>query len=248
MNRISRRSLLASAALATSAHAAAQTASTNAASRKLKVIIGGGHPGDPEYGCGGTIARYTALGHDVALMYLNRGAWGDVKEEIRVAEAKKACVILKARPLFAGQRNGHAIVDPEHTADFLKLLEAERADVLITQWPMDNHADHRAIFALVYDGWIRMGRKAALYFYEVSDGEDTQMFSPSDFVDISAVESTKRAACYAHASQTPDRYYALQTDVSRFRGFECGARLAEGFVRHAQSRGGLLPSDLEGRS
>ena len=32
------------------------------AGRKLKVIVTGGHPGDPEYGCGGTIARYTDLG------------------------------------------------------------------------------------------------------------------------------------------------------------------------------------------
>ena len=31
--------------------------------RPVKVIVTGGHPGDPEYGCGGTIARYTALGH-----------------------------------------------------------------------------------------------------------------------------------------------------------------------------------------
>jgi LmbE family N-acetylglucosaminyl deacetylase len=73
------------------------------------------------------------------------------------------------------------------------------------------------------------------------------MFTPSDYVDISAVESVKRAACYAHATQTPDRYYELQTAVSRFRGFESGLKLAEGFVRHAQSRGGFLPGDPEGR-
>lgn len=248
MNRISRRSLLASASLAASARGAGQSGTGSATGRKLKVIIGGGHPGDPEYGCGGTVSRYAALGHDVALLYLNRGDWGDVGAEVRMAEAKKACEILKVRPLYAGQRNGHAIVDQAHYAEFRKILEAERPDVLITQWPIDNHADHRAIFALVYDAWIRMERRAALYFYEVSDGEDTQMFRPSDYVDISAVESVKRAACYAHATQTPDRYYELQTAVSRFRGFESGTKLAEGFVRHAQSRGGLLPGDLEGRA
>ena len=43
--------------------------------RRLKVIVTGGHPGDPEYGCGGTIARYTDLGHEVVLLYLNRGEW-----------------------------------------------------------------------------------------------------------------------------------------------------------------------------
>ena len=47
--------------------------------RKLKVIVAGGHPGDPEYGCGGTIARYTDLGHEVVLLYLNRGGAGSPK-------------------------------------------------------------------------------------------------------------------------------------------------------------------------
>ncbi|HXM16974.1 MAG TPA: hypothetical protein VN933_17140, partial [Candidatus Eremiobacteraceae bacterium] len=43
--------------------------------RKIKVVVCGGHPGDPEYGCGGTIARLTQMGHDVVLFYLNDGGW-----------------------------------------------------------------------------------------------------------------------------------------------------------------------------
>src|SRR5437588_9589454 len=80
-----------------------------AGTHKLKVIVAGGHPGDPEYGCGGTIAHYTERGDDVALLYLNRGEGGivgktaDQAGAIRTAEANKACELLKARPLFAGQ-------------------------------------------------------------------------------------------------------------------------------------------------
>jgi hypothetical protein len=38
------------------------------APRKPKVVVTGGHPGDPEYGCGGTVARYADLGHSVVLL------------------------------------------------------------------------------------------------------------------------------------------------------------------------------------
>ena len=63
--------------------------------RRRKIIVTGGHPGDPEYGCGGTIARYSDLGHEVTLLYLNRGEWPPKDEGAsRVAEAKKACDIL----------------------------------------------------------------------------------------------------------------------------------------------------------
>jgi N-acetylglucosamine malate deacetylase 1 len=34
----------------------------------LKIMVTGGHPGDPEYGCGGTVARFTALGWNACPM------------------------------------------------------------------------------------------------------------------------------------------------------------------------------------
>ncbi len=229
--------------------ASGQKSLTNlkAPGRKLKVMAAGGHPGDPEYGCGGTILRYADLGHEAILLYLNRGDWGFLEEPPkepgadRVEEARRACEILKARPLYASQLNGKAVVDRSHTKEFQTMLEAEKPDVLITQWPIDGHADHRATFALVYDAWLRTGKKAALYFYEVSNGEDTLMFAPTHYVDISSVEPRKRAACFAHASQTPDRYYDLQSSVTRFRGIESGYTHAEGFIRHIHSREDLLP-------
>jgi LmbE family N-acetylglucosaminyl deacetylase len=67
------------------------------------------------------------------------------------------------------------------------------------------------------------------------------MFAPTDYVDISGVEGRKRAACYAHASQAPERFYALQSEVARFRGIESGYRVAEAFVRHVQAPVGRLP-------
>jgi LmbE family N-acetylglucosaminyl deacetylase len=244
---ISRRKLLTSTGLVAAAASGAQKPSGG----KIKVIVAGGHPGDPEYGCGGAVARYTDLGHEVVLLYLNRGDSGYMEKPpaedaapMRVGEAAKACEILKARPAFAGQMNGKAIVDGAHYDAFRKILETENADVVITQWPVDGHRDHRAISALAYDAWLKMGKKCAFYYYEVSNGEDTLMFSPTHYVDITAVEPRKRAACYAHASQTPDRYYALQSQVTKFRGVESGYGQAEGYIRHTQSPYDLLPGDL----
>jgi LmbE family N-acetylglucosaminyl deacetylase len=214
--------------------------------RPLKVIVTGGHPGDPEYGCGGTIARYADLGHEVVLLYLNDGERpghpppGGTRGT-RIAEAARACEILGARPLYAGQVDGDAVVDAAHYAAFRKILEAERPDAAFTHWPIDNHADHRAISMLVYDAWLKMGRRFALYYYEVSNGEDTVQFSPTHYVDITAVEPRKRRACYAHASQAPDKFYALQERVTRLRGIERGVGHAEGYVRHVQSPDFTMP-------
>ena len=213
---------------------------------KRKVVVTGGHPGDPEYGCGGTIARYSDSGNDVVLLYLNRGEWPENPlledaKSVRIAEARKACEILKARPLYAGQINGAAVVDAAHYEQFRRLLEAERPDVVFTHWPIDNHADHRAISLLVYDAWLKMGRKFALYYYEVSNGEDTLQFAPTHYVDITGTEERKRLACYAHATQSPDKYYGLQQSVTRLRGIESGHKQAEAYIRHIQSPDFVLP-------
>ena len=217
----------------------------NAPDRKLKVIVAGGHPGDPEYGCGGAIARYTGRGHEVVLLYLNDGAWpvskGGAPAPVRMEEAGKACRILHARPSYAGQINGNAVIDASHFDHYRKILENEQPDIVITQWPIDHHRDHRAISELTFDAWLQMGKRFALYYYEVSDGEDTLQFAPTHYVDITAVEPVKREACYAHASQTPDKYYALQDRVASFRGIESGFERAEGFIHQVRSPYQPLP-------
>ena len=239
-----RRALLKSAGMlagTAAAHAAAQNSAVSQESRrKFKIVVTGGHPGDPEYGCGGTVARLAALGHEVVLLYLNNGAW-ETSAAIRMAEAKKACAILKARPAYAGQANGHAIVDNPHYESFEKIVAEENPDAVLNQWFIDNHPDHRAIANLTYEAWNRMKRRFALYYYEVSDGEDTMQFNaPTHYVDIGAVADIKKAACYAHASQNPDFFYGIQDTVAAFRGLTVGYKRAEAFLMQIGSQLDIL--------
>jgi LmbE family N-acetylglucosaminyl deacetylase len=235
---LSRRGLLAS-------FAASSLVRANAQSSALRIVVTGGHPGDPECGCAGTIARWTDLGHRVTLLYLNRGegfCGGESLSRcatIRTAEAEKACAILKARAVFAGQIDGGAIVDTAHYEAFAGILRAETPDAVFTQWPVDSHRDHRAVSSLTLDAWLQSGRKFALYYYEVA--EDTSMFKPTEYVDISSVESRRRAACYAHVSQQPGKWYPKQVEITRAHGVESGFPQAEGFLRHAESKRAFLP-------
>ena len=240
-------SLLATGGLAVSAKAEAEQKESG----KLKVVVAGAHPDDPESGCGGTIARYVDQGHEVAVLYLTRGEAGipgkthDEAAAIRTAEAKKACEILKARPLFAEQIDGATEISAARYDAFRKLIEAERPDVVFTHWPIDSHRDHRACSLLVYDAWLRMGRKIPLYFFEVDLGGQTQCFRPTHFVDITAVEPRKRSACLAHESQhaATDFYPKYHAKMHEFRGMEGGFRLAEAFVHHDQGPAGRLPTE-----
>src|SRR5438046_817738 len=105
MEPITRRNLLVSSGLAAGTVAAslANAQADEAPGQRLKVVVAGGHPGDPEAACGGTMARLADLGHVVVALYVTRGE-GGIKGKsrieagtIRTEEAKKACELLKAR-------------------------------------------------------------------------------------------------------------------------------------------------------
>ena len=215
--------------------------------RKLKVVVAGAHPDKVEIGCGGTIARYTDLGYEVVALYLTKGERGLKGKSfaeagaIRAAEAVKACEILRARPIFAGQVNGMVEWTYTRVAEFRKILEAEKPDVVFAHWPLDTHEDSRANASLVYDAWYMGGKKFAFYFFEVLTGHQTLHFFPTHYVDITGTEARKRQACYAHASKEPAVFYEEVQAVSRFRGRECGRQHAEGFIRHIESPEGALP-------
>lgn len=96
--------------------------------------------------------------------------------------------------------------------------------------------DHRICSVLAYDAWINMGKKFALYYYEVTSGNETQHFYPTNYIDISKVIKQKDDACMAHISQDPQGWYVdIQSAIQRFRGIEYNCKFAEAFVRHNQN-------------
>lgn len=207
---------------------------------RLRVVVVGAHPDDPETGCGGTIARYAAAGHRVTALYLTRGERGirgkslEEAARIRTAEAQDACRILGAQPRFAGQIDGGTETGNRRYEEFLKIVQGEDPHLLFTHWPIDRHRDHRAASMLAFDAWLKMDRKFDLYFFEVYSGIQSQTFSPTHYVDITATESLKRKATYAHASQNPEGLYRRHDLMNRFRGAEYRCEFAEAFVRHVQ--------------
>ena len=206
---------------------------------KLKVVVTGGHPDDPETGCGGLIALLTTAGHEVTIAYLTRGEAGiagvthDEAAAIRTQEAERANKLLGSKPRFMGQLDGDTYVNSAAYEKTFELLSAERPDLLLTHWPIDTHRDHRSCSMLTYDAWLRMEIKPDLYFYEVVSGGQTQNFAPTNFVDISAVRTTKHEACFAHQSQNVATQYPKDHGkMEEFRGMESGHPYAEAFARH----------------
>jgi LmbE family N-acetylglucosaminyl deacetylase len=214
-----------------------------------KIVCVGGHPDDPESGCGGTLAKLRNAGHDVTIIYLTTGEAGipgkshDEAAAIRRQEAINACKVLDAKPVFAGEIDGDTVCNNEWLYKMKQLIMNEKPDVVFTQWPVDSHPDHQVASLLTIQTWIREPQQFSLYFYEVCSGEQTLIFHPTDYVDITDTQEQKRKAVYCHVSQDPAGIYGCgHAAMEDFRGRELGVKAAEGFVRMT----GKLQGGFEG--
>jgi LmbE family N-acetylglucosaminyl deacetylase len=215
----------------------------------LRVVCVGAHPDDPESGCGGTLARYTAAGHLVKIVYLTRGERGIEGKSlaeaarIRTTEAESACRIIGATPVFFGQVDGATEATSAHVTAMTKLLAAERPDVLLAHWPVDTHMDHQVASLLATRAWMSL-RTPRLYYFEVNSGSQTEGFAPNAYVDVTSVLEKKMTALFAHVSQDGRAVWREHHEImSQWRGREIGVAAAEAFVHVSRGAGG---NDLPG--
>jgi LmbE family N-acetylglucosaminyl deacetylase len=209
----------------------------NKSANKLNILCIGAHPGDPEFGCGGTLAKYSEAGHNVTLLYLTRGEAGDPSKSyaesaaLRTKEAEVACNIIKAKPVFAGQIDGNTELNKARNEEMAKLIIAQKPDIVFTQWPVDSHVDHQVTGLLALTAWVRSNRQFNLYYYEVNTGSESMGFVPTDYVDITSVRQKKKEMMFAHQTQSPQETYDdFFKPMEEFRGLEAGVKAAEAFV------------------
>lgn len=212
------------------------------AGEKLKIVCIGAHPGDPEFGCGGTLAKYSDSGHDITIVYLTRGEASDESKsheemaKLRTGEAEVSCKILKAKTVFVGQIDGDTFLNKAANGRMTEIIKGLNPDVIFSHWPLDTHPDHQVAAMLTLNAWQYTGRKAHLYFYEVDTGGQTMAFYPTDYVDITDVHERKKAIMFAHKTQKPlEVYEGYFKPMEEFRGLEAQVKFAEAFIHFKPS-------------
>ncbi len=204
---------------------------------KKKIVCVGGHPDDPESGCGGTLGKLNKQGHAITIIYLTTGEAGiegksnDKASSIRKEEAINACAVLNAKPVFAGQIDGDTVINNTWLSKIQQLIYNENPDIVFTHWPLDSHKDHQVASLLTIQSWVRAQQIFTLYFFEVCAGEQTMTFHPTDYIDITDTQELKRKSVFCHASQNPAGIYDCgHAAMEEFRGRELGVKAAEAFI------------------
>jgi LmbE family N-acetylglucosaminyl deacetylase len=125
-------------------------------SQKLRIIVIGAHPDDPDK-VGGTAFKWAQAGNDVLMVSLTNGDAGHqtikAKElaKIRRMEARKAGEAIGVRYITLNNHDGQLMPTYENRLQVIKIIREQKADIVIFPRPYDYHPDHRYTGVLVLD-------------------------------------------------------------------------------------------------
>jgi LmbE family N-acetylglucosaminyl deacetylase len=157
-------------------------------SQRILVILA--HPDDPEFFCGGTIARWINAGHHVSYCLLTCGDKGTNNRELtpdvlcstRQTEQRAAAAVLGVHQVrFLDYPDGYLVPDLELRKEITRVIRQEQPDVLVTCDPTNlyvretylNHPDHRAAGQATLDAVFPAARDH-LNFIELWRDEDLE--------------------------------------------------------------------------
>jgi bacillithiol biosynthesis deacetylase BshB1 len=202
----------------------------------MKILVFGIHPDDIELGCGGTVAKSTARGHEVVLVDLTRGeSSSNGTPGQREAESREAARILGCtrRENLGLPDAGLVSEDAGQQRVVVSFLRSCQPDLIMIPLKDDPHPDHasggelieRAVYLAGIQGYPsnngepRWTLKQALVYPGRRD------LRPDVIVDVSDTFQTKMDAVMAHRSQ-----------FSVFDGAEVTPLNRPGFLRVIEAR------------
>ncbi|HJR26537.1 MAG TPA: PIG-L deacetylase family protein [Acidimicrobiales bacterium] len=213
------------------------------------------HPDDPEVGCGGTLARWTAAGSEVHLVIANRGDKGSSDPSVdpdalaagRAEEVARAAAVLGLASVeHLGYPDGDIDDDAALRTRIVEIVRRRQPTALIAPDPTAvffgdgyvNHRDHRQLGWAVLDSVVPAAMP--LYVPEAGPAHQVELLLLSGtleadaWVDIGAVLDVKVAAVACHESRLgrdPGLIAAILEERAREEGARAGVSCAEAFRR-----------------
>jgi two-component system, NtrC family, response regulator HydG len=191
--------------LATIGTLVAQRRAARLAARQSVLAIGA-HPDDVEIGAAGALLVHRALGHEISILTLSRGARGGT-DTTRAGESEMAALALGAT-LFHEDLQDTSIAEGDPTIGAIsRVVETVQPTVIYTHSLHDVHQDHRNTHQAAMVAVREVG-----HVYCFQSPSATVDFRPTRFVTIDEQMAGKQLAIQAFASQVKVRRY-LKPDL-----------------------------------
>ena len=195
----------------------------------MNILAIGAHPDDIEFGCGGTLMKYSEKGHKVYMLVMSKGDKGG-NPELRQKEQEDSAQILRVEKLCFGDYVDTEIVQSQKLITEIEgFLKDIKPGFIFVHYFDDTHQDHRNLA----DSTISATRYIHnVLFYE---GPTTQNFTPNVYVNITSALDKKIECLEAHVSQVSKTniedlsIIEAAKSTAHFRGIQGRINYAEAF-------------------
>jgi LmbE family N-acetylglucosaminyl deacetylase len=199
------------------------------------------HPDDPEFFCGGTLAKWASEGHHITYVLLTQGDKGfhdttpeDMTSEklitLRKVEQENAANVIGAKAVhLLDNKDGYLVPDMNLRRDVVREIRRHKPDILVTCDPQAlfavygiNHPDHRAAGQVVVDAVFPAAGNKIFFPELLEEGFEPHMpkevwcsltMEPNTTVDVTETWDTKLNAILEHKSQMQD----IEKMIERFK-------------------------------
>jgi two-component system response regulator HydG len=199
------------------------------------VLAIGAHPDDVEIGAAGALLVHRAMGHEVSILTLSRGA-RDGTEAARAGESEMAALAMGATLFLEDLKDTHISEGDPTIGAINRVVETVRPTVIYTHSQHDVHQDHRNVYRAAMVAARNVQR---VYCFQSPSA--TVDFRPTRFVTIDDQIERKLLAIQTFASQAEIQGYLdpdlIQSTARYWSRFGDG-RYAEAFevMREAYDR------------
>ena len=191
-----------------------------------RVMVISPHPDDVDFGCGGTIAKWSRAGMDITYVICTSGDKGTdlpmapesiaaIREKEQVAAAE---IVGVRKVIFLRLKDGELENNREFRKMLVRVLRQYRPDVVLSMDPANlrfenvyvGHADHRAAGLAVFDAIYPAARNRNFFPEFLEEGLSPHAVNkiyffgtaePNTWIDIGETIEAKIEALRAHKSQ-----------------------------------------------
>lgn len=196
----------------------------------MNILAIGAHPDDIEFGCGGTLIKYSGKGAQIELLVMTDGARGG-NSRTRRREQTLSARVLGAQKIHWGGYHDTLLPSVRRLIDRMeRVICLAKPDFIFVNHPDDTHQDHRQVARAAISA-TRYTRNVLFY-----EGPTTVKFSPTVFIDIAQEFGRKIDALHMHHSQVMRTRIEgapiseIAQASAHFRGVQGRVRWAEGFA------------------
>lgn len=206
----------------------------------MNILVIAAHPDDEVLGMGGTIKKFSNLGHNIQLCVISEGASAQYSDKNMIEARRESCInagkilgIQDFKFLNLPDAKLDSIPQLEINIELEKIISDFKPEIVFTVSDGDLSKDHQKVFESTLVATRPVNNHITKVLAYELPGSRILQFQPTIYEDISKEMTSKNEAMMKYESEVeqfphPRSIESIES-LAKYRGSQSGLKFAEAF-------------------